>query len=164
MSTELRILVGIPASGKSTVVQAWLHNREVNSVISSDAIRKEITGSMEDFTQEPLVWETIYLRVEASLSAGNATAVDATNVTVKGRAPWIALGLRYGVVPQAYVVYIELNDALQRNATRDRVVPDYVMHTMHKNFEQNCSKGQLENEGFSVVTEAPGTAELQIEA
>lgn len=119
---------------------------------------------MEDFTQEPLVWETIYLRVEASLSAGNATAVDATNVTVKGRAPWIALGLRYGVVPQAHVVYIELNDALQRNATRDRVVPDYVMHTMHKNFEQNCSKGQLENEGFSVVTEAPGTAELQIEA
>ena len=55
----LTIMVGLPASGKSTIAKTLEEFGSV-TIISTDGIRKELLGAEEDQTNPQLIFNTAY--------------------------------------------------------------------------------------------------------
>lgn len=60
---SLFILSALPGCGKSTWARRYQACHENVSIISSDGIRKEITGRMDDFSKQDEVWTTFAKRI-----------------------------------------------------------------------------------------------------
>lgn len=151
MSGELRVLVGIPASGKSTLAHQWLADGEVDMVVSSDAVRAELTGDMRDLSRDADVWRTVEGRVAAGLGADVRVAIDSTNLIPEYRKRWVDMARSFGVVPVAFRVPCDFGLALFRNSDRDDPVPLDAMERMWENWVFHCKAPILEAEGFRVA-------------
>ena len=59
----LIILSAMPGSGKSTWAKKYQEEHLHTLIISSDEIRFELTGQMQDFSKQKEVWELFSLRI-----------------------------------------------------------------------------------------------------
>ena len=59
----LIVLSAMPGSGKSTWAKKYQEEHPHTLIISSDAIRYELTGAMQDFSKQKEVWELFSLRI-----------------------------------------------------------------------------------------------------
>ena len=59
----LIVLSAMPGSGKSTWAKKYQEEHPHALIISSDAIRYELTGTMQDFSKQKEVWELFSLRI-----------------------------------------------------------------------------------------------------
>src|SRR5258705_5952587 len=124
LNMECVILVGLPASGKSTFFRerfAATHDH-----VSKDLIRHNRTPQRR---QEQLMSE--------SLASGRSVVIDNTNPSVAVRAPLIAAARRHGAEVVGYVFVTEAADALRRNRAREgrARVPDVAIFTARKRLE-----------------------------
>jgi predicted kinase len=121
---ECVILIGLPASGKSTFFRerfAGTHDH-----VSKDLLRNNRRPQRR---QEQLIAE--------SLASGRSVVVDNTNPSVAVRAPLIASARTHGAELVGYFFVTEAGDALRRNrarAGRERV-PDVAIFTVRKRLE-----------------------------
>ena len=127
MTPELRVLIGIPGSGKSTIAQQWLKAHEVDHVLSSDAIRREVTGVEDSFIHEPLVWSIYYERLDHLLRQGVSVALDSTNLKPEYRGRIFAIVQRVNPPHRiiAYRVHIPFDTANDRNLSRHKEAKGY---------------------------------------
>ena len=95
----LIILVGPPASGKSTWGKKFADDNDV-VYVSTDAIRKEIGSGEADQSVSAAAFGVARQRVSQALGAGKSAMIDATSVNRKARRDWIQLGRGHG----AYIV------------------------------------------------------------
>ena len=79
---RLILLVGPSGAGKSTYAANTYAQDEV---ISSDAIRDELFGSLDMAGSQDRVFETLRQRAKARLAAGRSVVVDATNLNQRDR-------------------------------------------------------------------------------
>ena len=114
---ELVILIGLPASGKSTYYLEHLAATHVH--VSKDLLAR---GAR----QEPLIAK--------ALAAGQSVVVDNTNPSPAIRAPLIALGRRHGARIVGYFFEIDVKTALVRNRGREGKarVPDVALFATKK--------------------------------
>lgn len=136
------LLVGIPGSGKSTVCAQLVTQGYV--VVSTDAARAVIGGDPSVQHPWPQVWAVCVDMAVKALAAGHPIAYDATNILPKHRKA--ALGLDPSGAWEAWVLTTSLDEALRRNAARDRVVPEHVIRSMN----ERLVPPSLE-EGFVVI-------------
>ncbi|MDR1698178.1 MAG: ATP-binding protein [Erysipelotrichaceae bacterium] len=61
----LIILSALPGSGKSYFAKRFCRTHKNVFIVSSDELRKEIFGSYQNFTNEPLIWKTYLERIRA---------------------------------------------------------------------------------------------------
>jgi predicted kinase len=121
---ECVILIGLPASGKSTFFRerfAGTHDH-----VSKDLLRH---NPRPERRQEQLIGE--------SLACGRSVVIDNTNPSVAVRASLIAAARRHGAEVVGYFFVTEAGDALRRNRARegrDRV-PDVAIFTVRKRLE-----------------------------
>ena len=73
---EFVMLVGLPASGKSTVANEYMGKGYL--IFSSDAIRKELFGDENDQTDNNLVFNTLHNRIRTAMKDGFSVVYDAT--------------------------------------------------------------------------------------
>ena len=59
----LIILSAMPGSGKSTWAKKYQEEHPHTLIVSSDQIRYEITGQLQDFSKQKEVWELFSLRI-----------------------------------------------------------------------------------------------------
>jgi len=59
----LIVLSAMPGSGKSTWAKNYQKEHSHTLVVSSDDIRYELTGQMQDFSRQKEVWELFSLRI-----------------------------------------------------------------------------------------------------
>jgi predicted kinase len=78
----LILLVGPPASGKSSFARAWIERGQLDrdGVVSCDSIRNELVGARVDVSDDPVIFDEMDRRVAARLKAALPVVVDATNV------------------------------------------------------------------------------------
>lgn len=121
---ECVILIGLPASGKSTFFRerfAATHDH-----VSKDLFRNNPKPQRR---QEYLIAE--------SLASGRSVVVDNTNPSAAIRAPLIAIAKKHGAEITGYFFVTEAGDALRRNRTRQgrERVPDVAIFTARKRLE-----------------------------
>ena len=121
-------MVGVPASGKTTVART-LYPKALR--ISLDDLRMMFSGSAFDTRVEPAVGaaaEALKLSL-ATFAATNRVDLlfDATHVSRKRRAGLIATARRHGLSPVAVFLTLPISVALARNQHRQFPVPDPVI-------------------------------------
>ena len=119
------ILIGLPASGKTTFYLerfAGTHDH-----VSKDAMRH---NRQPQRRQNDLI--------DAALAAGRSVVVDNTNPTVADRAAIIAVARRHGAEVAGYFFPTEAADALRRNRAREgrNRVPAVAIFAARKRLER----------------------------
>lgn len=79
----LIVLSALPGCGKSTWSEQYRLTHKHVKIVSSDGIRKELTGQYQDLTHEKEVWDLYYKRINEYLTENeNITVIaDSTNIT-----------------------------------------------------------------------------------
>ena len=85
---KLIVLSGVPGSGKSYFADAF--RKEVGNghvyVVSSDALRYEVTGNQQNMEEDKLVWKLFYGMAHVyAMDKGGICIMDATNSVCKYR-------------------------------------------------------------------------------
>ena len=137
------VLVGLPASGKST----WVAEQG-GVAISSDELRRWLRDDATDQTIHGLVFRLMrdFVRMRITLGAP-VTYVDATNLTRKQRRPFIKIAEHMGCVCEAVFFDVPVEECLRRNELRDRKVPAEAIRAMAGRLQV-----PTESEGFAAVT------------
>ena len=85
--SKLVILSGVPGSGKSYFSKSLKKLKSSHVyVVSSDELRREITGIQSNLSEDELMWKLFYsLAKTFSLDKDGVVILDATNICVEHR-------------------------------------------------------------------------------
>jgi predicted kinase len=120
------VLVGLPASGKST----WLERRGLRA-LSSDEMRRTLADDATDQTIHRQVFAALRYLLRARLRIGRKTTyVDATHLTPRERRPYIEIARRSGCRVEALYFATPIAECRRRNRRRKRFVPPAVIERM----------------------------------
>lgn len=128
--------VGIPGSGKSTILSRLSEETGVTRICPDD-IRAEMTGSEMNQTVNREAWTEASRRAEELLGLGKSVIIDATHAEAWRRPEQIAMYRGYGaksVVALYFQIVLEI--AKERNVARGREggrrVPDHAIERMYR--------------------------------
>lgn len=145
----LYMLIGIPCSGKSTYAKELSLKDPRALIISTDEIRKEITGkyAFSSDTNE-IVFDIAKETLRNSLMQRNTVIFDATNTNKKYRKSILDIAKKMQVKVIGIVFKTPIMECLKRNSLRslERRVPEDIIFMMSK-YDSNISK----SEGFDQV-------------
>lgn len=142
-SPDLLMLVGLPASGKSTLTP--LLRERGYEVLSSDALRLSLLGSARSFPCDKAeatalnrqVFSEIRHKAAELLRKGQSVAIDATNLYAKHRSFLLHYIKEIPCRKICVIVITPVEICLQRNTAREGIarVPDEQMDRMLRSFE-----------------------------
>ena len=148
--TKVILSIGVPASGKTTALKAFA-DQNGYAYISSDGIRVELTGDITDQSRNKDVWAEAYRRTKDFLERGENVVFDATFSNPDQRREFIDFVRNNGADKvQGIFLDVSLETAQERNRSRERVVPDYVLERMHQSIKD--SPPRIEDGFDSVFT------------
>ncbi|MFM2381576.1 MAG: hypothetical protein RLZZ76_343 [Candidatus Parcubacteria bacterium] len=130
MSTTLLVSIGIPGSGKTTFLKPFAEQHNF-VYISPDSLREELTGDAVHQSEDARVWKIVEYATEKSLSDGKSVVIDATFTNTRVRNAFIEIARKEKAETVGMLFDVSLETALERNAQRERVVPEYVIEKMH---------------------------------
>ena len=144
---KLYIMVGISASGKSTIAKQ-IAEKENCIIVSSDAIRSEICpGGVSDQSKNEEVFKIFHRRIRENLLKGNNVICDATNITIRSRRAIFNTVRNIDCYKIGYIVVKKIEDCIKDNKNSDRVdVPDEVIYKQVRKFQI-----PFYNEGFNDI-------------
>ena len=128
------MLVGLPASGKSYKAQELVKEYDA-TIFSSDALREELFGNINDQSNNTKLFEELYRRIKNCLREGKSTIYDATNISYKRRMAFLAELKNISCEKICVLMATPYKECLKRNAERERKVPGYVIERMYRNFD-----------------------------
>ena len=144
--SALVLLIGASGSGKSTFAS---RNFDADAVVSSDGLRRILTGDESDQRNNHLVFDRLHRWVEARLAAGLLAVVDATNTDWMGRATLIGQAQRHQRPAIAIVFDLPLEVCLEGSAMRPRTVGASLIRRQIA--ELGRDREGLDLEGFSAI-------------
>ena len=121
----LYVTMGISGSGKSTLIKKYLEGRESNglkpcTVICPDQIRKELTGSISDQSQNAKVFAVAYNRLREALKQGGIVIFDSTGLAGQTRKELLKIAHESDATACLWV----LKDSANPELCRNRVIAD----------------------------------------
>jgi tRNA uridine 5-carbamoylmethylation protein Kti12 len=132
------LLSAVPGSGKSTWANDYARKHQNVFIVSSDEIRKEVTGFYTDHTQENKVWPLFIKRIHDYGKIENVTVIaDATNLTNHYRKMYFELTPEFD--KHILVTFEKEWDAVRKqNLMRkeEKIVPDYAMDKLKAEWEE----------------------------
>lgn len=133
----LYVLSACPGCGKSTYAHKIKNENKNCFIISSDEIRKNLTGSYQDFSKDKLLWEEFEHKVIEYSNIDDVTVVlDAAIDSDELRKKYYKLGQNYD--KRILVVFKKsLKEVLKNNKDRkeEKWVPEDVVIKMFNRFE-----------------------------
>lgn len=136
MSQVMFIVRGIQGSGKSTFAQQWVAQKPLERArINRDDIRFTKFGSYVLPPELENVVTKIELNdIETLLKAGLSVVIDNMNLRPKYIKQYLKLAAKYNVAVLHRDFPIELKEALARNSTREKKVPEQVIKDTYARF------------------------------
>ncbi len=133
----LVVMIGIPGSGKSTLIQRWSETQQC-LVISTDQIRAQLFGDEAIQGDWLLIWREVQRQFRDAIAqiqtrTADFAIYDATNTRRRNRRAVIALARAVGFT-EMIGVWLDppLELCVQRNQARFRQVPDEVLQKMYR--------------------------------
>lgn len=133
------LLSAVPGAGKSTWAENYQKEHQHVFIVSSDEIRKEVSGVYQNWDHEDKVWDLYFKRIILFRDKYDDVTViaDSTNLQNKFR-------LFYGTNVKGFdkkillILDKPLDVALKQNLLRseDKIVPEDVIRSMYQRFEQ----------------------------
>lgn len=167
-------MVGLPGGGKSTVAETLMRD-SINdcAVVSSDTIRKELTGDENNQEHNEEVFKLYYKTFKGHLRAGHNVILDATNINIKARKQifmhlneYLKDTENYNLHNQsrqdfkviAYVISTSFWECVRRDSFRKRSVGEAVIRKFMNNFQF-----PQKYEGFDeIFVEGYGGADMRL--
>ncbi len=136
---ELIATRGVPGSGKSTWAKAWVAGAPRRARVNRDDIRYQLFGSyFGPEVDEGAVSQVQQAMILSLLGAQFSVIVDNTHINVnRDLRPLANLAKKYEARFSVVQIDVPLEVALERNAARDRVVPEDVIRNMYERMHQN---------------------------
>lgn len=131
--TKLFLMIGLPASGKSTLAEQIAKSEDAE-IVSSDNIRKELYGDENIQGDNNKVFRILQERIINGLKNNKNMIYDATNISYKTRMAFLQRLNKLEVEKIAIMVATPYEDCLIRNSQRERKVPEEVIKRMYNNF------------------------------
>ena len=128
----LFVMQGLPGSGKSTVAETIVTNRGKAIVHSTDALRKEMFGDANIQDNPEKVFATLHARVISDLKSGKDVVLDATNLGKMRRVHFLRNFNQINCHKVNVCVLTPFSVCMERNAERERVVPEDRMKQMYQ--------------------------------
>ncbi|MEU5825458.1 ATP-binding protein [Streptomyces sp. NPDC047803] len=163
VSAGLVVLVGPPASGKTSFVRALIARGQIDAraVVSSDEIRAELFGASpgeaESDAADARIFEERDRRLVARLAAEHSAVAESTNVTPQARARLIALAGRFDAPVTVLRFDPDVADLLQQYAERGRTdLTAADVRAYAALMTRNAGADRLRAEGAAAVHDVPG--------
>ncbi|MFF9566898.1 AAA family ATPase [Streptomyces sp. NPDC014685] len=161
--TGLVVLVGPPASGKTSFVRALIARRQIDAeaVVSSDEIRAELFGASpeeaESDAADARIFEERDRRIVARLAAGRTAVAESTNVTPQARARLVALAGRFDAPVTMLRFDPDIADLLQQYTERGRTdLTAADVRAYAAVMARDSGADRLRSEGATAVHDVPG--------
>ena len=145
ISPEIIMMVGLPASGKSTFVKKYFGEY---TYINQDILK----------TKKKCIDNTI-----KALKNNDNVIIDNTNVDIQTRKEYIELAKQYNYFIRCFVIDVDINLAKHLNKVRYRLtrnsnknIPDIAYNVLSKKY-----KSPSMDEGFTEVINIPFTLEFE---
>lgn len=138
--TVLHITRGLPGSGKSTYAKAWVAQDPQRRVrVNRDDLRDMLHGTRDSLTsaQERAVTEASHHAVEALLRTGRDVVVDDTHLRPRYIRDWRQIATRTGADLSTHEMPLDIDQAIQADASRDKPVGADVIRALAAKFTRN---------------------------
>ena len=134
MTPKFIMLCGLPASGKSTYAKdlAKLYNANIHS---SDDIREELSGDINNQSINEVVFKTLHNRIKEDLKSGKNCIYDATNISYKRRMAFLSELNKISCIKICYLIATHYAECIYNNRHRERKVPEEVIERMYRHFD-----------------------------
>ncbi|WP_030944508.1 ATP-binding protein [Streptomyces sp. NRRL S-646] len=159
----LVLLVGPPASGKTSFVRALIAHGQIDedAVVSSDEIRTELLGTSptdaDPDAADARIFEERDRRIVARLAAGQTAVAESTNVTPQARTRLIAIARRFNAPVTMLRFTPDLGLLLQQHAERGRTdITAADIRGYAAVMARHAGADQLRTEGANAVHDVPG--------
>lgn len=143
----LWIMCGLSGSGKSTVATQITENNENTMIVSSDAIREELTGNYEDQEHNEEVFKIFHDRIRKNLENKKNVVADATNLTMKSRRAILMKVNGLDINKTCLIIPKPFEQCKTDNLNRKHPVPDDVLDKQIRRFQI-----PFYEEGFDGIT------------
>lgn len=127
------MIVGLPASGKSTYAKK-LSIDEKAIIHSSDALRKELFGDINNNDNNDVVFAELHKRIKNDLIEGKNIIYDACNISHKRRKAFLEELKKTNCEKICCLIATPYEKCLNQNKERERFVPEHVIKKMYLNF------------------------------
>ena len=136
---RLLILTGAPGAGKSTWANKYQQEHENVYIISSDAIRYELTGCFDDHSRQKEVWELFERRIHEY-----ATKAEDVTVILDALCDLNSLRIKYVKENPEYDEYVlvtfprsfEYVQKWNKERPREKWVPDDILISLFNKYEK----------------------------
>lgn len=133
---KIIILVGIPASGKSTLAKQLQQQCEDSVVISKDNIREQYSiqwGQQQDFVSK----QENQLLMNAINENKKVIIIDDSNLKKETRDKLKQIATQHGYETETIFMNTKLDECIKRNKQRDKHIPTESLITAQQMLEQD---------------------------
>lgn len=131
----LVILVGPPASGKSTWGKKFSADNQM-VYVSTDEIRGQIGMGEGDQSVSAQAFDIARRKVREALKSNKSAMIDATSVNRKSRKDWIHIGRESDAFIIAVAFEVPIDELYRRDAQRSRHVGPEVIDKFVAKYER----------------------------
>lgn len=132
MSSKFIMLVGLPASSKSTYA-IELSQLENAIILSSDSLREELYGDANHQDNNGELFHELYKRAKQHLTNGHSVIVDATNISQKRRIHTLNEFKDYH--SEVYYFNTPFHKCINHDRMRERTVGKSVIDRMYRQLQ-----------------------------
>ena len=129
------VLVGLSGSGKSTIATQIANENPNTVIVSSDAIREELTGNYEDQEHNEEVFKIFHDRIRKNLENKKNVIADATNLTMKSRRAIMMKVNGLNVRKVCVIIPKPFKQCKKDNLHREHPVPDFVLDKQIRKYQ-----------------------------
>lgn len=157
---SVTLLIGLPASGKSTYAKQWVKRGKNRVRVNRDSLRLMIHGEAFDYKYEDDVTDAQYACLHEFMRQGKDIIVDECNLNPKTRKKLMeTAALRhYKVITDDHLFKeVSIEECIKRDSHRSTPVGKDVIERMYYDYWEHQEKPTNEGTTHAIICDIDGT-------